>query len=239
MFPVAHHSAVPSARVDLHCHSSASYDGAVDPVRLLELARERGLTHLAITDHETLQGARAARAAQVPGITLIVGQEVRTTEGDLILLFVDQPIPGGMTPEETVRLARAQGALIGLAHPFDVQRPSIGRGAVRATDLARLASLCDYVEVFNGRVTEELANGWAADFAREHGLPAVAASDTHTETELGRCATLLEGDLNTADDLRAALRRGTAMSVRPAEAVARTEARGRLRDFLGGLRGES
>lgn len=226
-----------TARADLHCHSIASYDGTLDPVRLLELARERGLTHLAITDHETIDGALAAGAANVQGITLIVGQEVRTTEGDLILLFVRKPIEAGLSPEESVRRARAQGAMIGLAHPFDVHRPSIGRGAVRAEELARLASLCDYVEVYNGRVTDDTANAHAADFARKYGLPAVAGSDAHTQAEVGRCATLFEHEISTADGLRAALRRGTRMNVRAVEAMPAGRAAARLRGLLRRRRG--
>ena len=229
-----------TARADFHCHSRASYDGTLDPVRLLELARERGLTHLAITDHETISGALAARAASVPGITLIVGQEVRTTEGDLIVLFVSEPIESGMSPEESVRRARAQGAVIGLAHPFDVYRPSIGRGAVRAEELARLASLCDYVEVYNGRVTDPTANAHAADLARQYGLPNVAASDAHTQSEVGRCATLFDDEIATADELRAALRRGTTMNVRAVEEeMAARDTAARIRGLLGRLRGTS
>ncbi len=191
--------------VDLHCHTSASFDGTVHPVRVLELARDRGLTHVAITDHDTIAGALDARAARVDGITLIVGQEVRTTEGDLVLLYLEEPVPSGLSPEETVRRARDQGALVGLAHPFDPYRPSIGRGVVRADALKRLASLADYVEIHNGRVREEIHNGRAADFARDHHLPYAATSDAHSETEIGLIATTLDGLIDSSQDLRAAL----------------------------------
>lgn len=192
-------------RVDLHCHSSASFDGKVDPVRLVTLARDRGLTAIAITDHDTIEGALRAKDAGVAGITVIVGQETRTTEGDLILLFLRERIPSGLTPEATVALAHEQGALVGLAHPFDVHRPSIGRGVVRQSDLKRLARLADYVEVYNGRVTEETANGLAADLAREFNLPRVAVSDAHTAAEIGLAATALPGPLETAKAVREVL----------------------------------
>lgn len=204
----------PRARADFHCHSSASFDGEVDPVRLLELARDRGLTHLAITDHETIAGFIVARDADVPGITLIPAQEVRTIEGDLILLFIQRSVAAGLSVEETVGLAREQGAVIGLAHPFDVYRPSVGRGAVRPADLVRLAELVDYVEVHNGRIRDQVAHARAADFARDHGLPQVAVSDAHTEREVGRSTTLLDGDIATAHELLAALRRGPTLRVR-------------------------
>jgi predicted metal-dependent phosphoesterase TrpH len=178
-------------RVDLHCHTAASFDGKVDPARFLELARDRGLTHVAITDHETLDGALAAHAANISGIELIVGQEVRTAEGDLILLFVREVVPGGLSLDETVRRAREQGALIGLPHPFDAYRPSIARGAARTADLARLAAVADYVEVHNGRVSDVRANSRAAEFASHYGLAGTAASDAHTEAEIGTAYAVL------------------------------------------------
>ena len=201
-------------RVDLHCHSALSYDGSVAPQRLAELALERGLTHLAITDHETIEGALLARLLAPAGLVVIVGQEARTTEGDLIGLFVEDPIPAGLTPAETARRIRDQGGIVGLAHGFDRRRPSIGNGAVRPTDLARIAALVDYVEVHNGRVRRQPANAQAADFARAHGLPTVAVSDAHTEPEVGTAATVVEGSAATAEELLAALRSHTALSAR-------------------------
>lgn len=174
-------------RVDLHCHSSASYDGKLDPVRLVEIARERGLTHVAITDHETIDGALAAQAAEVDGITVIVGEEVRTTDGDLILLFVQDPIPRGLSVAETVERGRAQGCVIGLPHPFDVYRPSIAAGIENHDGLRALAAMADYAEVHNGRVQDALFNAHAADLCRLTGLAQAAASDCHTRREIGTC----------------------------------------------------
>jgi len=203
-------------RVDLHCHSAFSYDGAIDPQRLAELALERGLTHLAITDHETIEGALLARQLAPAGLVVIVGQEARTTEGDLIALFVENPIPAGLTPAETAGRIREQGGIVGLAHGFDRRRPSIGSGAVRPADLARIAALVDYVEVHNGRVRRPPANAQAADFARAHGLPAVAVSDAHAETEVGTAATVVEGSAANAQEWLAALRSRPALSAREA-----------------------
>lgn len=186
----------------------------MDPLRLVQLYLQRGLTHVALTDHDTIEGSLRARETAPDGLTVIVGQEARSTEGDMIALFVALPVPSGLSPAETARRIRGQGGLVGLPHPFDVRRPSIGRGAVRPDHLARLAELADYVEVHNGRILDPAANARAADFARAHGLPQVAVSDAHTETEVGTVATVVDGPIDTADELLRALRGGTSLIVR-------------------------
>lgn len=201
-------------RLELHCHSAASYDGTMDPLRLAQLCLQRGLTHVALTDHETLEGAIRARESAPDGLTVIVGQEARTTQGDLIALFVSEAIPAGLSAAETARQIRGQGGLVGLPHPFDVRRPSVGRGAARQDELARLAELVDYVEVHNGRVLDPAANARAADFARAHELPQAAVSDAHTEDEVGTVATVLDGPCDTADELLRALGAVTSLVVR-------------------------
>ncbi len=64
--------------IDLHMHSTAS-DGALSPEALVLLCRERGLTHMALTDHDTLAGVpEATAAAALQGIVLIAGTELST-----------------------------------------------------------------------------------------------------------------------------------------------------------------
>jgi predicted metal-dependent phosphoesterase TrpH len=224
--------ATQRSRVELHCHTSFSFDGDVEPPKALDLACAHGLTHLAITDHDTLEGAMRVREVAPCGLTVIVGQEARTTEGDMIALFVERAIPSGLTPEQTAEAIRAQEGLVGLPHPFDVYRPSIGRGAVKVEQLSRLAALVDYVEVHNGRVADARANELAADFARDFGLPAVAVSDAHTEAEFGTCATVLRGPITGPADLLSTMRAGTTLSVQEPEPHASLV--DRLRNRFGG-----
>ena len=70
------------AFIDLHCHTSASFDSLAKPADVAHAAHARGLTHLIVTDHDRIDGALAARAAAPPGLTVIVGEEVRTADGD-------------------------------------------------------------------------------------------------------------------------------------------------------------
>lgn len=190
--------------VDLHCHTNASFDSLSQPAAVVRAAARRGLTHLAITDHGTLDGALAARDAAPPDLTVIVGQEMSTSTGDMIGLFLDTPVAGGLSPTDTAAAIHEQGGLVGLPHPFDRYRGSSAWG--RSIDeLAQLAALVDYVEGWNARIMFGSGNLAAAEFAHAHALPAVAVSDAHTVMEVGVAYTIVDVAPDTADDLRRAL----------------------------------
>lgn len=190
--------------VDLHCHTSASFDSLSQPAAVARTAARRGLTHLAITDHGTLDGALAARDAAPAELTVIVGEEVRTAAGDMIGLFLERPVPAGLSPAETAAAIHEQGGLAGLPHPFDRYRGSGGWGR-SADELATLAGQLDYVEGWNARIMVGDGNLLAAEFALAHGLPAVAVSDAHTLMEVGVAYTVVETDPATATELRVAI----------------------------------
>jgi predicted metal-dependent phosphoesterase TrpH len=192
------------AFADLHTHSRASFDSLASPAALVRAAARHGLTHLAITDHDRIDGALEARdraAGIAPELTVIVGEEVRTADGDLICLFLDEAIPPGLPADETIARARAQGALVGVPHPFDRFRGSL----LRDTRLERLAGAVDWIETHNARVALGKGNQLAAEFALEHGLPGIAVSDAHSSFEVGVAYTALDGDPSTAAGLLAAL----------------------------------
>jgi predicted metal-dependent phosphoesterase TrpH len=189
------------AFVDLHCHTRASFDSLASPTAVVRAAAARGLTHLLITDHDRVDGALEARASAPDGLTVLVGEEIRTLEGDLIAAFVREPIPPGLPAAEAIAAVRAQDGLVGLPHPFDRFRGSVGRSAT----LAAIAPLVDWVEIHNARVVGGSGNEHAARFAVEHGLPGVAVSDAHSIAEVGVAYTILSGDPSTPAGLLAAL----------------------------------
>lgn len=189
---------------DLHVHTSASYDSLSAPAAVVRAAAGRGLTHIAITDHETLDGALLARDAAPAGLSVIVGQEIRTTAGDMIGLFLRSRVPARLTPGETAAAIREQGGLAGLPHPFDRYRGSGAWGRPEA-ELTALAAELDFVEGWNARIMLGDGNRLAAEFATAHGLPAVAVSDAHTVMEVGVAYTIVDAPLGSAAEMRAAL----------------------------------
>ena len=202
------------AFVDLHCHTSWSPDSLSRPERVARVAAERGLTHLAVTDHGRIEGALAARDGAPAGLYVIVGEEISTREGDLVGVFLERPVPNGLSAAEAAAAVHEQGGLVGLAHPYDRFRGSTLAGARRNGDakggpstdaIDALAPLVDYVESFNARVPLGSANERAAEWALGHRIPGVAVSDAHTLFEVGISYVVVPGPIADAASLRAAL----------------------------------
>ena len=189
------------AFVDLHCHTSASFDSLASPSAVVRAAAARGLTHLAITDHDRIDGALRARDAAPAGLTVIVGEEVRTADGDLIAVFLERAVAPGRPARDTIAEVREQGGLVGIPHPFDRLRGSLLRDA----RLEAIGPLVDWVEAYNARVIGGSGNERAAAFARELGLPGVAVSDAHSVLEVGVAYAAVGGDPSTPEGLVAAL----------------------------------
>ena len=194
----------PRSFLDLHCHTRASFDCLSSPASVVRAAASRGLTHLAITDHETVAGALEAREvarAEALDLTVLVGEEVRTREGDLIAMFIERAVPRGMSVTDTISAIREQGGLVGVPHPFDRYRGSL----LRALEGSPFETPVDWIEIHNARVMVGDGNAQAAAYAADHELPGVAVSDAHSVLEVGVAYTALDGDPSTADGLLAAL----------------------------------
>jgi predicted metal-dependent phosphoesterase TrpH len=171
--------------VELHSHTLASEDCLMRPADIVRVCQERGIDRLAVTDHNTVQGALAVQAL-APNL-VIVGEEILTTQGELLAYFVREEVPAGLSPSETIARLRAQGAAISVSHPFDRHR----KGAWREADLAAILPLVDAIEVFNARVIYPEDNARALEFARAHGKAGTVGSDAHSLMELGRAVLVL------------------------------------------------
>lgn len=190
------------AFIDLHCHTSASFDSLATLRAVLRAAASRGLTHLAVTDHDRIDAALRARDLAPDGLTIIVGEEVKSADGDLIAVFIDRVVPPGLSAVETIAAVREQGGLVGVPHPFDRFR---GYGHKSGASLDDIADKVDWIEAYNARVVGGKANERAAVFAREHKLPGVCGSDSHTVMEVGVSYNIVRGDPSTPAGLLASL----------------------------------
>ncbi len=187
--------------LDVHCHSSFSFDCLASPESQVRAAAARGLTHLAITDHDRIDGALRVRDAAPEGLTVIVGEEVRTADGDLVALFLERPVAPGRPARETIDEVRAQGGLVGIPHPFDRYRGSL----LKDLRLEAVGAMVDWVEAHNARVVGGGGNDRAAAFAKALGVPGVAASDAHSTLEVGVAYNIVTVDPSTPEGLLAAI----------------------------------
>lgn len=165
-------------RVDLHLHSRYSHDGKASIPQLIERARECGLDRLALTDHNTAEGA--LEFARVAPRLAIVGEEAKTFEGEVIGLFITDRIPPFRRPEEALDLIHAMGGLTYIAHPLDRNRSHF-----REARLVDLADRIDIIETYNPWC-DAAANQAAARLANELGKVTATGSDSHSVEELGR-----------------------------------------------------
>jgi predicted metal-dependent phosphoesterase TrpH len=168
-------------RADLHNHSHYSPDSILSPKDLVRRARQEGLDCIAVTDHNTVRGGLAAREL-ADGLTVIVGEEVRTSEGEVLGLFLSEDIPKDLSPAETISRIHEQGGIVGIPHPFDNLRSSLDHDV-----LVPLIDQVDFIEALNARIVFANDNKKALELARRHQLPTSAASDAHSPREIGRC----------------------------------------------------
>lgn len=188
----------PLVRVELHLHTCYSKDSLVKPERLVQFCQKKGISRFAITDHNEIEGALVAQALAPDCI--IIGEEIETTEGELLGYYVSERVPPGLRPMEAVECLKALGAVISVAHPFDTVRSQ--HWSVES--LLEIAPYIDAIEVFNARCLTMQPNLDAATFAEEQGLLATVGSDAHTLYELGQ-ASLLMPDFKNAEEFRSSL----------------------------------
>jgi len=213
--------------VDLHLHTCYSYDCATPLQQVVRGCRRAGLDCVAVTDHNTISGALKLRDSG--GIRVIVGEEISTTDGEMLGLFLTEPVSRGLSALETIERVKAQGGLVCIPHPLgrkpfspqnDMGHTEDGRymPSPRVTRASRLLTeevlaRVDLLEVINSRTP--FVRTWDAmrRLVELSGLPSTAGSDAHTAGEIGR-ARVVMADFSDAQSFLAALRDARVSGVR-------------------------
>jgi predicted metal-dependent phosphoesterase TrpH len=179
---------------DIHVHTTCS-DGRPTPEQLAaRLARTR-LAVVAVTDHDTIEGAlRVEEALAGAGPEIVIGTEVSSADGHVLALFVGRDVAPGRSAAWTIDAIHDQGGLAVAAHPFSVV---LGVGELAA----RLPF--DAVEVVNGSPLMEVPNARSIRRLSRRGTAAVGGSDAHVLPAVGAVHTVFPG--SGAADLRAAI----------------------------------
>ena len=176
-----------SLTLDLHVHTNYSHDGHDSVEKIVDSAISKNLDGIAICDHDTMNGSYAAQkyvADNELGLIIIPGIEVTTAKGHLIVLGMEEGIEKGLSPEETIRIARQREkknstVVIIAPHPYHPFRHSIGNLCVHPElDI-------DAIEIYNSRYFSGVANEIARRKAARRNITAVAGSDAHSAECVG------------------------------------------------------
>ncbi len=184
-------------KIDLHVHTHFSYDSLITPEELVSYAKKRGLDGVAITDHDTLEGA--LKMAKNTDLLIIPGIEVSSLNGHIIGLNVREHIPKNLGADETVDKIHEVGGLAVACHPATFFKGSLG---------GHVNSKFDAVEVIN-------SSAFPFNYSVKHnqkiasrlGIAQVAGSDAHYAPEIGYAHTLVDAELKV-DEIIKAISRG-------------------------------
>lgn len=189
-------------KADLHIHSYYSHDAMSKPETILEVAAEKGIDVVAITDHDTTASWHEFdRLAGKYPVQVIKGQEIklingRFVDGEILALFLKKPILS-KNVQDILAEIRAQGGIPSIAHPFCDRRGEF-RAFDQISDWSHLA-----IETRNGRIYKNRNNEMAAGLSGMLNMPFTAGSDAHTPFEIG--SVYIEYSGATLADLKSAI----------------------------------
>jgi predicted metal-dependent phosphoesterase TrpH len=170
----------------MHVHTSCSSDSLIPVDDLLNTCDYNGIDCVAVTDHDKIDCA--LRLQEIAPSRIIVGEEIHTTMGEIIGLFLKEHIIPGLSPVDTVDKIKSQGGLVYVPHPFDKFRGS----AIRRYALDEILPKVDIIEAYNSRNVFTWSNHKALSLISEKGILAGVGSDAHSRFEVGRAYVLME-----------------------------------------------
>lgn len=194
-------------KVDLHTHSSASPDGGISPAQYQRALETGMLDVIAITDHDRIQTALDLNRAL--GEKIIVGEEITTTHGEIIGLYLTELVPPGLSPHDAIKHIKDQGGIVYIPHPFETFRKGLDPHTLES-----IADFVDIVEVCNGRAFLQNRSAQAVVWARLNQKDSAASSDAHGYRGLGRTYSDLQ-EMPTKDNILQILDRSVLRTKNP------------------------
>jgi predicted metal-dependent phosphoesterase TrpH len=189
-------------KVDLHVHSCYSQDSLITPEELVFYAKKNGMDGIAVTDHDRLDSA--IKIAKESEFLIIPGMEITSSDGHIVALRISEPIPKGLSADETVERIHEAGGLAVACHPIAFFKKSLGR---------HVSSKFDAIEVANASAFPfGLSVKTARQFALSLGIAQVGGTDAHYGPQIGYAYTLLDSELKV-DRVIDAIANGKCMSV--------------------------
>jgi predicted metal-dependent phosphoesterase TrpH len=169
-------------RFDHHIHTSRhSPDSCLDPLELIERAREVGLDGIVITEHDYQwhRDELAELSARAHGLTILSGAEISAREGHFLVYGLPdlEETPAGITLSDLIEVVRLHKAAIVAAHPF-----RWGQEFDRLVD--RHGPVFDALELVSNNVSTE-TRAMTARLVKERAMAATGSSDGHEAEVIG------------------------------------------------------
>jgi predicted metal-dependent phosphoesterase TrpH len=194
-------------RADLHMHTNVS-DGWPSPLELAEHAARVRLDVIAVTDHDTIEGAlRVAEfSSRRSRLQVIVGEEVSSRDGHIIGLFLERAVKPGLSAAATIHAIQDQGGVAVAAHPFWRTQRQVRSGTVHGVGWLAAELAFDAIEVENATPGFFVFNQMARRLNAGLGAAELGGSDAHIVDAVGRAFTEFPG--KTPATLRQAIDAG-------------------------------
>ena len=167
-------------KVWFHLHSEYSSDSCLKLKKILELAEKNNIKAVILTDHNNL--VPQDEIAKIKRIRVILGEEVKTADGEIIGVFLKQKIEPNLSIEETIKKIKEQNGIVIVPHPFDRFR----REVIKKEALFRVIEQIEVVEIFNARNLLNSDNKKAKEFAEKYNKVAIFCSDAHSIFEIDK-----------------------------------------------------
>lgn len=194
-------------KIDLHTHSVTSHDGGIAADQYRKAIESGLLDFIAITDHNSTD--TALQLKDELGDRIIVGEEIMTTAGEIIGLYLEKTVPPNLTPLETIQAIRSQNGIVYIPHPFETVRKGL-----HPQTLEEIVDMVDVIEVCNGRAFVQNRSQQTVVWAKINKKISVASSDAHGYHGLGRTYTTVQ-DIPSRDNILTLLSNGTPITGRP------------------------
>jgi predicted metal-dependent phosphoesterase TrpH len=179
-----------SVLVDMHVHSIHSHDSSISLDTIISVIRKYGIFPI-ICDHDSIGGSlELAKYFRKHDIMFpeILAEEITTSEGEIIGIFLTEEIIPGLSAIETCEIIKSQGGLTIVPHPFDHFR----KKSLNISVLEEIKGKIDIIEGYNARVLLHRDNKFAREYAGRSMIPVSIGSDAHTSKELGKCYGIFE-----------------------------------------------